>query len=541
MSPRGRYARYRAPGGSGEKLIVPPLAEWSALSAEASSWRAASSIEIAGRSLASWADAARREVLERAAAYVATYAEVPSGLRNVDPARPLFVAGHQPELVHPGVWLKNFVLAQAAHEKGGAALNLVIDADLCRRTAISVPSGSAEAPHVAAVEFDVPSAAVPWEEREVRDADVWRTFPERVAEAGGRLLDHPLLIEWWPSAVARTEATGRIGLGFAQARHLAELRAGSETLELPQSELCRTTAFRQFAVHLLHHLPRLTAAYNESLADYRRAHKIRNHAHPTPNLGTVDGWQEAPFWLWTGADPRRRPLFARCDGTRLQVTDRRGLSRALPCSGNLEAAFAELAAWEADGVKLRSRALTTTMFARLALADLFVHGIGGAKYDEATDAICERFFGSAAPAFAVVSGTLRLPIDRPPASDAAEARILAARLRELDYHPERLLAEAGARIEPKSAAADAIAEKARWLATPKTPENAAERHRGIVGANGRLRHETLSLRERWHAELVATAERNRAKRILASREYAFCLFPRAFLSNFMLDSRGSMA
>ena len=36
------------------------------------------------------------------------------------------------------------------------------------------------------------------------------------------------------------------------------------------------------------------------------------------------------------------------------------------------------------GIKLRSRALTTTMFVRLFLADAFLHGIGGAKYDEVT-------------------------------------------------------------------------------------------------------------------------------------------------------------
>ena len=50
----------------------------------------------------------------------------------------------------------------------------------------------------------------------------------------------------------------------------------------------------------------------------------------------------------------------------------------------------------AAGIRLRTRALTTTMFARFLLGDLFVHGIGGAKYDELGDEIARGFFGDRA-------------------------------------------------------------------------------------------------------------------------------------------------
>src|SRR5262245_49575704 len=39
------------------------------------------------------------------------------------------VAGHQPELFHPGVWFKNFVLHQLARKHGAMSLNLIIDND----------------------------------------------------------------------------------------------------------------------------------------------------------------------------------------------------------------------------------------------------------------------------------------------------------------------------------------------------------------------------------------------------------------------------
>ena len=86
---------------------------------------------------------------------------------------------------------------------------------------------------------------------------------------------------------------------------------GNETLELPQSAVCQLPEFAWFVAHLLAHLPRFWAAHNDALAAYRHAHRLRNRAHPVPDLAESDGWLEAPFWIWTADDPRRRPLFAR--------------------------------------------------------------------------------------------------------------------------------------------------------------------------------------------------------------------------------------
>ncbi len=69
-----------------------------------------------------------------------------------------------------------------------------------------------------------------------------------------------------------------------------------------------------------------------------------------------------------------------------------------------------MAGLEAEGFKVRTRALTTTLFARLFLADLFIHGIGGGKYDELTDAIVRRFYGFEPPRYLVLSATRWLPL-----------------------------------------------------------------------------------------------------------------------------------
>lgn len=62
---------------------------------------------------------------------------------------PLLLAGHQPELFHPGVWAKNFALSGLASATARQAVNLVIDGDTLK--AASLRAGSAEMPSVESV------------------------------------------------------------------------------------------------------------------------------------------------------------------------------------------------------------------------------------------------------------------------------------------------------------------------------------------------------------------------------------------------------
>ena len=133
-----------------------------------------------------------------------------------------------------------------------------------------------------------------------------------------------------------------------------------------------------------------------------------------PDLALEDGWLEAPFWIWDAGNPHRRRLFVRQRGDEIVLSDRAGFERALSLSpeGDASRAAEQLAELAARGVRLRTRALITTLFARLFLGDLFLHGIGGAKYDQVTDAIIERFFGLKPPQYMTLTATLRLPIKR---------------------------------------------------------------------------------------------------------------------------------
>ncbi len=219
--------------------------------------------------------------------------------------------------------------------------------------------------------------------------------------------------EFWPLAQARARETDNLGACLAQ-RVISSKAAGE-----CRRWKCRRAAFASCRPFIgsrptcWRHLPRLWGIYNAAVAQYRRAYRLRSANHPVPDLARDGEWLEAPFWLWTSAAPKRRRLFAREQGDRLLVTDRAGLEIELPPSpdADLSRAVDVLADLPARGIKLRTRALLTTLFGRLLLSDLFMHGIGGGKYDELTDLLIARFFGLEPPGFLVLSGTLHLPVD----------------------------------------------------------------------------------------------------------------------------------
>src|SRR4051794_2733273 len=440
MDCASKFRSLRAPSGDGQTLVDPAYAalpETVALNREK---LASANYDVQGRSLVELSESARQSLLRLAVAYTGEYRHVSERwLRSGDlEGSPFILSGHQPEMFHPGVWYKNFVLGGLARRMGGVAIHLLIDSDLCRGASIRVPTGGVERPRVEAVPYDRPAAEMPYEERRILDKATFSTFAERASALIRPLVSEPLVASLWPLMMERNPRQNILGLRLAQGRHALEETWHSDTLELPQSAVCGLPEFAWFTAHLLAQLPKFRAAYNKALATYRCVHKMRNRAHPMPDLAMADDWLEAPFWIWTADDPERRPLFARRVGGGIEISDRNRHTIGLPLSADSNPALAaeQLAALSSQGIKVRTRALTTTIFARLVLSDIFLHGIGGAKYDQVTDEIVRLFFGFEPPEFATVSATLRLPHENG-APDGIIAGQWEQRLRELKYHPEQ--------------------------------------------------------------------------------------------------------
>jgi hypothetical protein len=530
-----------APHTSGARLIQPPAESMSDLLALNRQILARSDYDVQGVPLVELAAAGKRQLLAAALQYTRSYRDVPD-----PPAAPadILLAGHQPELFHPGVWLKNFALGELARQHGAAAVNLVIDSDTIKSSSLRVPGGSAEAPTVEAVPFDTPSAEIPFQARQIQDRQLFASFGRRAAERLKPLVADPMVREFWPLAVACSERTANLGECLAQARHQWEGRWNLATLEIPQSGVCNLEACHRLTAHLTAHLPRFWEIYNSALAEYRSRHRVRSHAHPAPELAAEGSWLEAPYWIWTDEDPRRRRVFVRATGDELILTDRHRLEIPLRLAPESDAgpAIEQLAALAPRGIHLGSRALLTTLAARLLFGNLFLHGIGGAKYDRLTDTIIERFFGVEPPAYMVVSGTLHLPIEHR-AVTKDQLRGLESRLRELTYHPERFLSATAnsseSQVRDGHSVERFVAEKRHWIAQQVAHEGARRRSHAIRQANEDLQPWVAGERVALTKEAALVKRQLRAETILSSRSYGFCLHPEKTLREFLLEFPGN--
>jgi hypothetical protein len=457
--------RFRAPTAHGEVLADPPFESIPALVEANRRLLDRADVTVGGLPLRDLRALARREALE----LVDDVSSEPKA--SAPPGAPLLLTGHQPELSHPGVWVKNFALNGLARKLGGVPLHLIVDNDTLKSTSLRVPvfrAGDPASVRMESVAFDTFDGEVPYEDRTVRDANLFGAFAERFLASGGR---------------KPPDGDTNIGEAFTAARRARERAWGCDNLELPVSRLSQTKAFRLFAAELIDNRTRFREVYNAAIRAYRAANGVRSANHPAPEL--AEG--ESPFWERTGAGNRRR------------------------------------ATANSDVRSLRPRALTLTLFARVCLGDFFIHGIGGGKYDEVTDAIIRDYFGIEPPAYQVLSATLHLPLPAFPSAAADLARA-ERRLRDLHWNPQVAL--------PPGALAEAHAALA--ANEPPRGDHTARREwfRALQAIKEQMRARVAADVPAAEAELARVRSEVAANAILRRRDYPWVLYPEELLKEF---------
>lgn len=491
----------------------------------------------------------------------------------------LVVTGHQPLFYHPGIWIRDLAAGglavqlakQGAQEKARgmgldrslekgppgregeagsactAALHLSVDTDCVadvglevprweedrglvrvREVLVHLPGGvpleSAALPELGEIEAfsrrvedhlralaglvdrngEGPPAAV--RERGLRALRCWQRCAEqaeaamRAARAAAGALGRPpaladFMVAWrraytvwaWPPAPLSSPAAGEAPLH-------------SPFLELCLSDLARTPEFRAWAQDLAREARRFALVHNQVLHEYRSQHGYRSRLNPFPDL-SVGEKVELPFWRVERG--RRYPWLVG------------------------EGALSELP-------ELRPRALALTIFCRLFLADLFLHGVGGGRYDRVADQIIQTFYDIEPPFYAVISLTLHF-LPGYPEGGVEESAGRAYRwweaVRRLRFNPERCLEEAWAQSWWTEEARQRVIElgrrKEEAIALLLAAQKAAERRR----AGRTLAELGRELQEAAEPVLAAAEEElRRAEARLAEakaaeyREYPFCFY-----------------
>ena len=517
----GVFREYRAPREHGEAFVEPSLDQ-------ASRVLQANRRMLSKQQLfATIRHQARRQLIGDALRYTSVY-RTPDWLagQSVDELldRPIVMAGHQPVLFHPGVWFKNFALSHVAQQTGALAFNLVVDNDVASGCSIRVPTLAAQTSQASyvSVPFDDAGGGVPYEQTTIQNREVFEQFAGRVKKAVAPVVQEPCVDRLWQHARAAIERCGVAGCAMAQARHGLEGELGLKTLELPLGVVCRTTAFAEFVLAILSELPRFHRCYNGAANQYRSEHGIRSTAHPVPNLDEQDGWFEAPLWIYGNQSPARRPVWVRLRDDQLLISDR--AEREI----EIDIRFPKLAAEKLSSMitpefKLRPRALLTTMYARLILSDLFIHGIGGAKYDQLGDRIIHSFFMVDPPEFMVMSATVKLPSDQS-SDNAIRVSQLKRELRDTRFQPERF-------AEVAELDGSLIERKKQLLENQPVPGARGDWHREITEITRTLAACLDGERSRLAAELVTARRQASSDAILSSREHPFCVFSLQYLQN----------
>ncbi len=523
--------KLRVPQRDGALLIEPPMARAAQLvtANPKALLEPGSDLDLQGRTLAQLRQTARSELIASAFRYTSEFRDdivLPS------PESSIIATGHQPDLFHPGVWAKNFVADRLARPAGGIGVNLVVDNDLCESAQLKVPQQT-ESGRVrfGRVEIESRQPPQPWEERTPKDLAALAKLPARVSSA---LQDWGLPTPLLSELEFEVEPDRTLADILTRVRSRAERSRGVANLELPISRMCHTESFLRFVCHMLVHIERFQQVHNDAIRDYRERNKLKSKTHPVPELTRKDEWFETPFWSWRAKERNRNRLFARqLSDTVLAISDGHRTIAELPLGPDMDACCAVevLMQLASAGERIRTRALTTTIFARMLFADLFIHGIGGAKYDEMTDVILSDFYGVTPPKFMTVSATLRLLGDRAANVTQDDIRKLEDQLRDLQFNAQTALSES---TDPTIQSA--IEEKLRLIAEQNSDAaGGRDRYFRFRELNRTLRRATCEQQTLVENQITALQRELADNAVLNSREFSFALFPSARLDALFSD------
>ncbi|HHT9137343.1 MAG TPA: hypothetical protein ACFYEK_08900 [Candidatus Wunengus sp. YC60] len=457
---------------------------------------------------------------------------------------PIIQTGHEPILYHPGIWIKNHLIQSLTKRLGGIGVNMIVDNDGCNMGFMYVPILSEKSASVGKVSLVKNKDHVAYEEIVIDDFGSLLQFKVEVIDLLSKnvfreevetiMKDMQGVFEPFINRIEayyRQGCTDMVGLMTASRKSLEEV-FGVENLEVPVSWMCDTEGFYHFMLHILYEAGRFAKIYNEKLSEYRGIHKIRSKANPLPDLKILDNSVELPFWVWKAGGQRAR-CYASNNGDDIKITDGIDTLVILKKSEDSMENISRLKTLRESGFKIRPRAITTTMFSRLFFSDVFIHGIGGAKYDTITDEIIKEFFGIDPPGFVTISATLFLPLD---AYDLDESALYDSQriIDDMRYNPERY---APKETQSEPALISRVEEKQRLLKMMGVG-NADEKRRyfnRVKELNNLMLSQIPIELQKKQNEMQAIRSKLAYNEVVRFREYPVCLYPMKVLCEYLLN------
>jgi len=386
-----------------------------------------------------------------------------------DPARPIIAAGHQAWFWHPGILAKDFALAAACARLGAQAIHLVVDHIANPALTIDVPVRRGDALYVEPLRLGDENLAVgtgrrpPLSRAQLAEA-IYRLRENAVGEIAvdlDRLLDVP------PGFDALRSLSDSI-----TAMQLHAVQAWCPNVfVLRTSQLARLASFQTLAKRMLHDARACVAAYNDAVGEVPAA-------GVAPLLVERDR-VELPLWVIETAGTLGRvfadladatPMLTREDGTPIKLTTTDGV----------------------EHLPLAPKALTLTAFMRSTMCDLFIHGTGGAVYEQVTEHWWDAWTAQPLAPLTVVSADVTLNFTVPVATKADLQRAVWFRhhlphnidryMRDPSELDPALLAEKRALLQGDPAAHDKPTRRAARRRLRAINRILTQKHHGLIDA-----------------------------------------------------------
>lgn len=345
----------------------------------------------------------------------------------------ILATGHQPTLPHFGVLRKYEVLGSAGKELNIVPINIIIDTDTGELGEVVFPLQQGEEKQIS--KRDILNQG---EERPFCfsiDATGAAVLPnlkliEREVKAAGVELDLTSLFRWVEGELDTPKASVPFFTEFRR-RYFSKERC----LELPLSTISTLPAVQSFFSELLVDGERLFHSINDTLDEYRRSRKIKNKANPFPNLQTGEWGRELPFWWFDRSERSREQIyFKRLSEHCFRIRTESGSLDLEYGSDTLQAVLIDL---NQRGFIAPKAVLVTTLL-RCFLSDGFIHGTGGARYDNYTDEFIKKYWGITPPEFVTETETRYLFPSQ--AHKLLEYQGIQEKMREMIFHPEKFFA-----------------------------------------------------------------------------------------------------
>ena len=450
--------------------------------------------------------------------------------------RNIIATGHSPILAHPGVMIKHGLVNSITKKVNGVGINVVVDNDACHDDCLNIPDINGPDSSVERIEFLAGLYNLAFEEIRYTDSTQLTAFKESVLKILHNSDMTKPFEDFINLVINLSGETLQFTDLFTCARHAFLLRFGIGNLEIPVSHISETEPFLNFFLHITANARSFVDIYNAKLAEYRRLKKISSKANPLPDLMEKGYVVELPFWIWSEGESRKSLYASVADNSRISVICEDKIiehfdfgedgDSSCNSSGNSSENLGRLKNLISKGIKIRPKAIVNTMYSRMFLSDLFIHGIGGAKYDLITDEIIREFFGVDPPAYAVISATLHLP-HKPYDVSNDDVTALKHIIKDMGYNPDKYASD---EIMEDSGMKSMVSEKKELIAG--NARNSEEKHRAferLKELNALMKEKISPLIEEKEKELEDLEKKLMYNSIVTNREYPFCIYPESML------------